>query len=392
MSFPPPFSPTIARVALALILICSVAAGLEAQTSFEKFESLSRRAEGVLDTNPAAAVPLLREALGIRPAWAEGWFYLGGAYYQLGKYAEATDAYRKGVKLAPGVGAARAFLGLAEAELGNTEQALADIRAGEQLGLGATQQFEVLVRVKAARMLIEAAALDEALTQLQPLSRFNEDSPELIEVMGLCALAVTQKPSELSEERLTVVRLAGKAAWASASRRPADAAAAYKELLERYPNEPGVHYAHGILLMESDQPAAIAEFQKELELNPTHWPSLIVLASMQSKAGAAEEAVEAIHRAQKYVPARHRWLCHAELGRAYLTLDQLDQAIPEFEAATKLMPGNAQVHFLLAQAYRRAGRKEDAQRATAIFQQLKAQQDPLSVSNPGAAQATPKNN
>jgi hypothetical protein len=43
------------------------------------------------------------------------------------------------------------------------------------------------------------------------------------------------------------------------------------------------------------------------------------------------------------------------------------------------MPANAQLHFFLAQAYRRSGRKEDAQRETAEFDKLKLQQDPLAV-------------
>jgi len=40
---------------------------------------------------------------------------------------------------------------------------------------------------------------------------------------------------------------------------------------------------------------------------------------------------------------------------------------------------NPQVHFFLSQAYRRAGRKEDAQRETAEFEKLKLRQDPLGM-------------
>jgi Flp pilus assembly protein TadD len=64
--------------------------------------------------------------------------------------------------------------------------------------------------------------------------------------------------------------------------------------------------------------------------------------------------------------------------------DHLEAAIAELETARRLMPGNAQVHFFLAQVYRRAGRQEDAQRETVQFEKLKAQQDPLGV--PGLLQ------
>jgi len=65
--------------------------------------------------------------------------------------------------------------------------------------------------------------------------------------------------------------------------------------------------------------------------------------------------------------------------------DHLEAAIAELETARRLMPGNAQVHFFLAQVYRRAGRQEDAQRETVQFEKLKAQQDPLGV--PGLLQS-----
>jgi predicted Zn-dependent protease len=105
----------------------------------------------------------------------------------------------------------------------------------------------------------------------------------------------------------------------------------------------------------------------------------LLVASLHIRQGAADEAITSIRAAMKYAPVQYRWICHAELGRASLVADRLDAAIPEFETASRIMPGNAQVHYYLAQAYRRAGRKQDAQRETAQFQSLMAQQDPLGV-------------
>jgi Flp pilus assembly protein TadD len=81
----------------------------------------------------------------------------------------------------------------------------------------------------------------------------------------------------------------------------------------------------------------------------------------------------------KIVPPNFRWLCHAELGRANLTVDNLDGAITELKTAARLKPASAQIRFLLAQAYRRAGRAEDARTETAEFQRLKLQQDPFAL-------------
>lgn len=363
------------RGALVLCLLPLAAGWAQAPS----FEDLARHAEAVLDTQPAEAARLYRQALAIRPAWAEGWFYLGGALYQLDRYAEATDAFRKGIALTPQYGTAWAFLGLCEAALDNPDQALADIRKGEELGLGDNWQFEVAVRVKAAQILARSASFDEALSQLQPLALHNENSRAVVETMGLCALGSTDALSELPERRRDVVYMTGKAAWALADQRPAEAAVAYRQLLEKYPDEPGVHYAYGLNLMETDLKAALAEFQKEVQNNPKHWPALIVLASLQIRQGEAEVAIQTLRQALKTVPAKHRWLCQAELGQAHMTADNLAAAVTELETAVRLMPSNPSVRYLLSQAYRRAGRKEDAARETAEFQKLKVQGDPLGV-------------
>ncbi|PYT20287.1 MAG: hypothetical protein DMG58_34370 [Acidobacteria bacterium] len=371
--------------ALALSLLPVTTQVVRAQTasaqanSAEAFEDLARRAEASLDSQPAEAANLYKQALAIRPDWGEGWLYLGGALYQLSRYAEASDAFRKGVELAPGVGTGWAFLGLNEAELGDQDQALVDIRKGEELGLGSNREFETAVRVKAARLLVRASTFDEALAQLQPLAKRNENSAAVVETMGLCTLSLPDDMAQISAQRRAVVALTGKAAWANVSQHPDEAAADYRQLLVQYPNEPGVHYAYGLYLMETDLTAALAEFQKEVLNTPKHWPALLVMASIHIRQGTAEPAIQSLREAMKIVPAKYRWLCHAELGRANMTADNLDTAIAEFRTAVRLMPSNANVHYFLSEAFRRAGRKTDAQRERAEFEKLKVQQDPLAV-------------
>src|SRR5580693_9505051 len=140
------FSRKLSR--LALILLLSIAPLMRAQTSAkEQFEDLARRAEAALDSRPEEAAGLYKQALAIRPDWAEGWLYMGGALYQSGRYAEATDALRKGIGLAPIFANGWALLGLSESQLDDQEQALADIRKGEEIGLGGNVPFETAVRV-----------------------------------------------------------------------------------------------------------------------------------------------------------------------------------------------------------------------------------------------------
>lgn len=372
--------------ALCVLLLWTGVVGRGQESEFQRFEELSRRAQALLDARPAEAILAYREALQIRPAWVDGWLYMGAALYQTGRWAECTDALRKGLALAPKIGTAWGLLGLCEAELDNAEQALADIQKGAQLGLGASQGFEVAVRTRAAQLLIGQRAYDEAMGQLYPLSKLGIRHPVVEETMGLAVLGADTRLAALKPERREVVKLAGRAAWAGATQRPAEAVAGYKELLERFPKEPGAHNAHGLYLMESDPVAAVEEFKAEIANTPTHWPAMLMLASLQIRQGAPDEALETARRALALVPVKYRWICHAEFGQAHLVAGRLNESIRELEFAARLVKGNAQIHYFLAQAYRRAGRKEDATRASAEFQRLKEIEDPLALPKyqPGA--------
>ncbi len=350
-----------------------------AQTAPDDFDSLSQQAQAALDSKPAEAAALYKKALDLRPAWPQGWFYMGGALYRLNRNKEAIDAFNKGLELEPGNGVAWGFLGLCEYELGDVKNALIHIAKGEQIGLGSNTQFEAAVRQRAAMILIRSSLFDQAMSQLQPLAKSQEMAPAVVQAVGLCALAVSTEPSKLSESRRKVVEMAGQAMWAATRQRPQEAEAGFKKLLETYPTEPGVHYAYGLYLMDVDQRAALAQFEKELQGNPTHWQALLVSAFLNTRQGTPDVSIQLVERARKLALPSYYWLCDAEMGRALLAKDQPAKAVPYFEQSVKLQPGNAQTHFYLEQAYRRAGRKADAQREKAEYVRLKMQQDPLSL-------------
>lgn len=375
------------QIAAVLFLCLAAAAAARGQvSSFERFEQLARRAESMLDANPAEAVQLYREALLIRPAWVEGWLYMGAALHRLERHPEAAHALRKGLELAPRFGTAWALLAMCEAELDNGEQALADFAKAEQLGLGGNLAFEVAARVRMARVLVADGRFDEAMGKMYPLSKRSVDHPAIEEVMGLAALAVDRDTASLTPERRQVVALAGKAAWAGGTGHPEVALKLYDELVSKYPKEPGVHNARALYLMETDPKAALEGFLEEIRNTPDHWPALLMLANLQIRQGAPDEALKNLERALSLVPVSYRWICHASIGQAHLTAGRLEQAIPRLEKAARLVKGNAQIHYYLSQAYRRAGRKEDAARELAEFQRLKAVEDPLALPayQPGA--------
>jgi predicted Zn-dependent protease len=359
-------------VLLALV-ICSSAAS--AQTPGRPdFDDVARRAAAALQRRPSEAARLYRQAVELRDSWAEGWFYLGASEYELKNFAEARRALMRASELAPDNGAAWAFLGLAESELGDGVQAAAHIAKAEVLGLPDNPQFIETVRLRAALIAMRSSDFTAAVEQLRPLAMSGDKSPKVIETLGVAALTMPYLPPNVPAERRPVVELAGRAMWSLYAQNWSDADALFKELGDRYPREPGVHYLRGIYYVDRDIAAALPEFAEELKLSPSHVLARVQIAILHLRNGEAAAALEPAREAVKLAPGN--LLCHLALGRALLELERTAPAIAEFEAAVKINPSYPHSHFYLSQAYRRAGREADARKEQLEFTRLKAAGSP----------------
>jgi Putative Zn-dependent protease, contains TPR repeats len=78
-------------------------------------------------------------------------------------------------------------------------------------------------------------------------------------------------------------------------------------------------------------------------------------------------AEKAVQLAPKMYAARN------VLGRILLELDQVDRAVKELEEGVRIAPTSPEMHFALARAYTRAGRKDDANREREAFKKLQDQ-------------------
>ncbi len=357
---------------MRLLCLSLLAVALLAQDLSE----LAQKAQTLLDSDPAQAAGIYQQILKNRPDWAEGWLYLGAALYATNQDQQAIEALKHGVQLAPKQGPAWGFMGLSEYRLNHPDAALSDIGRGESLGLGINHGFESAVRQTAALILVDKSRFDEALAQLQPLANYQDDSPGVVTAAGLAALALPRKPAELDAGQQQMVGLAGQGQWNAIRREPAKAEAAYQELLRRFPRGRGVHYAYGLFLMESDQKAALDQFHLATEAHPDLWPAWIVSATLETKNGNPEAALADLGKARQLAPSNYGWLCDAETGRADLALGRMDGAIAELKAAVVAQPAYAQLHHLLAQAYRRNGNAAEAAKQEAEFERLTERTDP----------------
>jgi tetratricopeptide (TPR) repeat protein len=367
-------------VVLPVIVLTLGSMRAHAQLPAPDFDDFARRAAAALQQNPQDAANLYRQTVAMRPAWAEGWFYLGASEYQLKQYREAREALARAGELAPDNGAAWAFLGLAEYELADYPRALAHIAKAEGLGLPDNPQFISTVRVRGALIAMRAADFTAAIEQLRPLAMTGDQSPAAIEALGVASLTMPWLPGEVPAAKRALVDLAGRAMWALYAQKWTDADALFGQLGAQYPKEPGVHYLRGIYSVDRDMAAALKEFAAEVEVSPTHALARVQIAILHLRMGEPEAALDPAREAVRLAPGN--LLCHLALGRALMALEKLAPAIAEFESALKIDPAYPHTHFYLGQAYRQAGREEDARREQAEFTRLKDAGSPTAGAGP----------
>jgi tetratricopeptide (TPR) repeat protein len=151
---------------------------------------------------------------------------------------------------------------------------------------------------------------------------------------------------------------------------PAAIAAAQKAL-QLSPKMPLVHELLGeIALAQSRETDAIAEFEQERAINPLYGGLYDRLGDAYLRAGEYDRAQQALNRAVLLEPASTG--PYILLGKVLLKQRNAAMATMYLERARNMDPNNFMTHSLLGQAYRAAGRTEDAERETAKSVELQA--------------------
>jgi tetratricopeptide (TPR) repeat protein len=145
-----------------------------------------------------------------------------------------------------------------------------------------------------------------------------------------------------------------------------EAAEEYRAVLAKDPQMPGIHYRLGRLLLSQPNPPptvkddARREFEEELKIDPSNAGANFVLGELARQAENWQQAIEYFLKATKLDASFAD--AYLGLGRSLLGANKAAEAVAPLETAAKLQPDNPVVHFNLATAYRRSGRKADADR------------------------------
>lgn len=352
------------------------------RASSPAIESIAKQAEAAREENRVEdAIALYKKGVAIKPSWTEGWWYLGSLYYDMEKHTEAREAFHHVVAGDPKLAAGWAMLGLTEFQSREYDRSLADLRRAIELGVPDNGQLSDVASYHFALLLTRYEEYEQAMKVLSTFAQRNRQEPDFIEAMGLAALRKPLLPSEMPAGERELVMDVGRAMYDAAALRTPQAAAEFKILIEKYPNEPSVHYLYGGFLLYSDADAGLSELEKELEISPLHVPALVTIAAEYIR---RQDYKSALPYAEKAVAASPpSFAAHTVLGRVLVEGD-IDSArgLKELETARGLAPGSPQVRIALATAYAKLGRKEDAAREREEFQKLRKLTDAANASFP----------
>jgi len=339
------------------------------KSSAANFDALAKSADEAREANRLEeASALYLQALSLKPAWKEGWWYVGAMFYERDRYAEARDAFLKFVAIDRKFGPALAMLGLCEFQLRQYEPALVHLRQGNLLGVGDNLELRLVTRYHEVILHNRFEQFELAYDVMTRLINEQPETPDLVFALGLTMLRMAYLPPDAPADKREIVLKAGRAAYYLNTKRQQEAAQEFKELAENYPNSPGAHYAYGVFLLRDTPDAAIEEFRRELQISPQHVAARLQIAFEMIKQGRRQEGLSYAEEAVKLAP--DLFAAHNALGRILLETGEIERAVKELETAVSLAPDSPEMYFALARAYNRAKRPKDAERARAEFTRL----------------------
>jgi tetratricopeptide (TPR) repeat protein len=216
--------------------------------------------------------------------------------------------------------------------------------------------------------------LDSAAGFLRGLNSAFANDPEVlyltVQVYSDLSIRASQKLMVTAPTSYQVRLLNGEALEAQGKWE--EAIAEYREVLNRNPNLPGIHYRVGRLVLtlpksDENKKTAQREFEEEIKIDPSNAGAEYILGELARQDQQFPVAIEHFERATKLDAGFAD--AFIGLGRSMLEAGRNADAVAPLQMAAKLRPDNPAPHFYLSTAYRRTGHPEEAQRELALHEQ-----------------------
>jgi tetratricopeptide (TPR) repeat protein len=368
-------------VTLLVTILALVLPGFSQEPgSGERFTRLSRRATEAREANRLAeALPLYKQALALRPGWAEGWWSVGTIYYDQDAYDKAATAFQQLLRVDPKHGTGHAMLGLCQFELGQDAPALRNIQTGLALGLANDDSLRRVVLYHQGVLLLRQGKFGSAQNSLSKMAGLGVQDEAAMLALGMAVLRI--RPAELPAEdpgRELVLR-AGRAEALGQQKKAEEGKAIYEQLIAEAPQFPNLHYAYGRYLLPQQRiDEAIAQFQQEVQNYPKALHAYLELAAAEYHLDS-EAGVKYGEQAVKLDPTLP--FGHFLLGLLYVDCREYEKGIAELTEAERGQIREPELYYALGTAYSRLGRASEAARARSTFLRLDAQRKAEQQSN-----------
>lgn len=368
---------TVPALLVSVVLLPALAgAAPEARPPAVSFEEVSRRAAAARDAGDAAgAIRWYREGVRLRPAWDEGWWYIGALSYERHDSAPAARAFARFVALKPDSGPGWALRGLAEFDRRNYDASMRHLAHGLSLGSVGNAEIRDAVYYHMAVLRLRAGQFPLASEPLAALARAKSEAPSLVTACGLFLLGMAMLPEDVPAEKQELVQAAGRAGFSVLGGRP-EARQRFEDLLARYPDTPNLHYGYGGYLLQQgadNAGPALDAFRKEIAVDPKAVYPRLEIAFELMKQGDHAAALPYAEEATRLAPGL--FAAHHALGRALLETGQVARGVSELERAVRLAPDSPDMRAALARAYVMAGRREDAEKERDAYRRLQVERE-----------------
>jgi tetratricopeptide (TPR) repeat protein len=372
----------LGRVLLIVCLPCSFLAAQQPDAAL--MQQYSREAQTALAESRYADAEKAYEKLAkLAPGIAEIHANLGLVYFQDGKYDRAVPALHEALKLNPKLSNAKYFLAMSLSELGRYEEAVPELKRGfKQAGDPALKR---LLGLHLERAYTGLQRDDDAVEVALELTRLYPKDPEVLyqtgRLYGNYAYLAMQQLAKVAPNSIWRLQASAEV-WESQGHYDL-AITEYREILARDPRRPGIHYRLGRALLSRSQQAktpteamkgqqdALAEFQQELQLDPTSSNAAYEAGEIYRKMGQLEKARELFETAVKYYPDFEE--AQTGLGRVLVALGKPDLALTHLRKAVSLNPEDDVTYYQLALAFKALGKTDERRAALDKFQRLQAQ-------------------
>ena len=326
----------------------------------QSYDQLLQAAEKARDENRNdESIRLFRRALAEQPESEQALWYLGTLLYEQEQYPEARDVLRQFVTLRADAGPAWALLGLCEFQLREYPRALDHLQRAMAQGMEDRSELIQTVHYHVVVLLTRMELYDDSIDLLVKMLSSGQPDPALAEPAGLAGLRLPLLPAEIPPDRRELVDLAGHSVLAMQTQHYEEAESEFKQLVTIYPNEPGVHFLYGAYLLQLHPGDSVREFERELQISPSHVLARVRLAEQLIALRDFDRALALAQQAIKLDPKRAS--AHMFAGESLLAKGNAGDGIKELETARNIDPTVVRPHWDLLRAYIAAGRNEDAE-------------------------------